>query len=868
MDHIPLCERSTLKNFRVPVVCEGSEDVYDGLGFHDFPFRKGWCAANDDFGWMKCLVRELNVRAQSWLYFGLLSKFLGIYAKRDVFVRYVSSPGGTLNYEPFLNTVELEKLAHARLNQLLKSLHSWSVPKYTRNDAIDRAFSCCDTAARHVEVLDEYAAFLKEQGTSAADVDILLAIALSVKLLVEVLDRVKHRYCRILDSANKTTIRSYRGLIPRARHVQPSKLVFQFARDAKWCPFQTRRFASQLLTTTMCYVLSLDSPGTAGQEHENCPLSGDKCIANHVSMDTYITKHAKACEMALRNSNSPSLDSPSNELCEMLGVDTRQLVRIIRQGGTPLIEFIEPAAGSPHLKLKLVHGDPKDKYIALSHVWSGGLGNPQANELPACQVRGLYETLKSVQEQDFTRSPFKRTRKLQLAGKVGYDPFSYFMTFIAGNFSQSQPLRFWMDTLCIPVGSENGAWRSHTINNMAAIYVQAQSMLVLDDCLRSSFPTGKSELEQGAQILCSPWMSRAWTLQEAALGLNRYIQVTDNKLIASFESKESHLYRPDHVLTDGQTIYPNEQEGNFDDLHAFFRNMQTATSPVALPSIANSVVGAEELGEVIRFTKVWNSLSGRTTTMPEDLHVIIATLLGFSPQEVLNLPAKERMKAILRAQSQLPLALLYEQGPRLRNEKSQDPVSKYLPDHNPDNWVITAPANGSHLDLMYGIISKTPEGSILISCGSPNLNNPKFDSSELVAFLINEPLPKQFWLLHPVTDTRVWIKLHSFDNYEQDKENDLSILLVHKYCGAADLECHGKPSYLPKGAVLRVKIQQESMWECTYYCPIRVRTHSIPLFQEGVPDFKAVLLPDNSKFQIRSGKIFGSQSSPEKYVLT
>jgi hypothetical protein len=222
MDHIPLVERSSLNTFRVPVVCKGSEDIYDGLGFHGFPFRKGWSAADDDFGWMKCPVQELNVRAQSWLYFGLLSEFLGIDAKKDVFVQRSSSSGDSLSHKPCLNTVELETLAYARLNRLLKPLHSWSIAKYTRNDAIDRAFSYCDTAARHVEVLDEYAAFLKERGTSDADFDILLAIALSIKLLVEVLDRVKHRYCRILDSVNKTTIRSYKGLIPRVRHVQPS----------------------------------------------------------------------------------------------------------------------------------------------------------------------------------------------------------------------------------------------------------------------------------------------------------------------------------------------------------------------------------------------------------------------------------------------------------------------------------------------------------------------------------------------------------------------------------------------------------------------------------------------------------------------
>lgn len=89
-----------------------------------------------------------------------------------------------------------------------------------------------------------------------------------------------------------------------------------------------------------------------------------------------------------------------------------------------------------------------------------------------------------------------------------------------------------MDTLCISMGEDYSEWKAMAINDMVKLYVQATSMLVLDENLETNFPDDCAvDLQADSQILCSPWMSRAWTMQEAALGLNRYVRVKRDRFI-------------------------------------------------------------------------------------------------------------------------------------------------------------------------------------------------------------------------------------------------------------------------------------------------------------------------------------------------
>lgn len=72
MDHVPTPQGATAVEWRVPLV---AIFTYDFLGFEDFPSRCGF--SKDGQLDLEHSSDDLTSMLQSWLYFGLLSEFLG-----------------------------------------------------------------------------------------------------------------------------------------------------------------------------------------------------------------------------------------------------------------------------------------------------------------------------------------------------------------------------------------------------------------------------------------------------------------------------------------------------------------------------------------------------------------------------------------------------------------------------------------------------------------------------------------------------------------------------------------------------------------------------------------------------------------------
>ena len=158
------------------------------------------------------------------------------------------------------------------------------------------------------------------------------------------------------------------------------------------------------------------------------------------------------------------------------------------------------------MKIKLVPVQQDTTYIAISHVWAGGMGNPHHNTLPECQLRRLTFPIKRL-KKSFSGLP-KLTDHAHL----------------------DSPIHFWMDTFCVPVGEGFTLARKAAIGSMAKIYTRATTVLVLDPELQSinhkEIPT-ESLL---AYVICSACISQCWTLQEASLSQSWYIQFADGTM--------------------------------------------------------------------------------------------------------------------------------------------------------------------------------------------------------------------------------------------------------------------------------------------------------------------------------------------------
>lgn len=159
-------------------------------------------------------------------------------------------------------------------------------------------------------------------------------------------------------------------------------------------------------------------------------------------------------------------------------------------------------------------------------------------------------------------------------------------------------------------------------------------------------------------------MGRSWPLQEGAVAQNLFLKLQDESIILS-----DNLYRSIGLPS--------------------LRMLQYNTHKYsAYPHIYDT-----------RFTDVWNGLVKRSTKEPEDLAGIFATLVNLRAGEILKHPKEDRMMAILRAQTRLPLTLLFQPN---------DVRHKFWVPQFPD------PESGADILLnLYGDLVVTDEGLLV-----------------------------------------------------------------------------------------------------------------------------------------------------------
>jgi hypothetical protein len=137
----------------------------------------------------------------------------------------------------------------------------------------------------------------------------------------------------------------------------------------------------------------------------------------------------------------------------------------------PVVIVLSHPESTEGLKLRVVaHDSPEcSGYIAFSHVWSHGRGNPSINRMPLCQL----------------------VRLARLASQ--------------GRETTKRYGAFWIDTLCVPVTSK---WaRKKAILQMREVYSKAESTIVIDENLERSFRYTDS-METFGMLTLSDWMTR------------------------------------------------------------------------------------------------------------------------------------------------------------------------------------------------------------------------------------------------------------------------------------------------------------------------------------------------------------------------
>ncbi|KAL8654999.1 MAG: hypothetical protein Q9210_001161 [Variospora velana] len=708
--------------------------------FWEYPERQGWLTDGSQPYWFRCSGEEVAAaRAQQWLYFHLLESFLGV----RVPVHTMSRPS------PCSGQMIMDSSA---LPELLKG---WRPRTKRGHGETGEALLSQSEADEGLWLLTRA---LGECNNLDEQMEPSRTIAFSIRVLIEMLAEAISPYS-IDNSVEKWTIWD----------LGPTSLLSDRMAAAGWCRFRIAKLWYQHRPSTMYYISSLPERATfGGNKHDTCTT--ERCTSATIDPITYEPRHWKTCSSAVANSKT----------CSMVGVDTACVASMILEDSFPLIEIQTHTDGGIELK---VHKYKMGlRYVAVSHVWSGGLGNAKANSMRSCQLgylRKLLHDLRGSGDDDLDRR--HGSRKLDdsiddLRVRFGFS-------------RKEMPLLIWIDTLCIPVGPQHSIAYTKTLQRMAQIYVTAQCTVVLDPELQEMNHRPLQVEQTYAHILCSSWQSRSWTFQEACMARIWFVQFADG-YFAVDQHYQQAFKKHNGVL---------EVSGSDTQLPALARWF------CEMPVLAK--IRYEDPRELMskledwqNFALAWNGLRDRSTTKPEDLYGIIAVVVDLSAGDILKLPREERLKAIFRSQTTLPLPLLYQNSPKILDNKGRS------------TWAPSG-IGGDRLNLHSGYVTVGTEGLSIEPGRWINMNRPQ-------AILIDPPSTCNRMLEVEVTENgaRHIIELVPDSSCSEVESQQSSLCCIYDNTLLRHTPEGG--TFAP-GVCLRIKSLEGHVYHASYLCSIK-----------------------------------------------
>lgn len=385
-------------------------------------------------------TRELESFYQTWLFFGLLAELLG----------------GLFNHDNFVSKSKRDRsrvISTKHLQSLTEQRFDWvrTLDKPRQKEIYLHAIQCIDLTVRILPV-------------TSPDFN----------------STVKNSISSVAELVGNAIDKAHLGSFPDgARCRRPSTRYF-YSREMKaamvaanWCPNDITRLTDKFTSTQLLYFLSkIKKPSTIAS-HRDC--TAKFCLAHSVSLSQYRTRHCEDCT--------------DESTCQAIFInDYRPVVDILRSGKLPLLRITSKENEPSKVTIDLTSsGTDTAGFVVISHVWADGLGNPEANSLPHCQLARLGKML---------------------------DPFAE-----AGK----RPL-VWLDTLCCPVDPQV---KSLALLQMRRTYAEANKTLILDSALYNYDSKTLNAAELNARILTCGWMRRLWTLQEGALASDPWVQFKD-----------------------------------------------------------------------------------------------------------------------------------------------------------------------------------------------------------------------------------------------------------------------------------------------------------------------------------------------------
>ena len=341
-----------------------------------------------------------------------------------------------------------------------------------------------------------------------------------------------------------------------------------------------------------------------GSRSHPASCNGHKCHTGDIMTPGQVTRHVS--------------DSCG---CDFLHVDENLLEDCLRGKRLPLIR-LKQDTNSDQMSIDVVASTDSTSYVALSHVWADGLGNPTATALPHCQLSRLKTLIDSLDRKYLDES---------------YEP------------EDAPEMLLWCDTLCCPVKSEKA--KKMALEQMYRTYDEAFLVLVLDRSLISHRVGGMKVDEACVRIATSRWMTRLWTLQEGALPAKKdrlWFQFTKTALpIRALYDRLTEIERTDI-----------RRRGVVSSVIGRFHTFRTLFD----------VESSENRGAQMK--SIMRGLFYRSVTVASDEPLIIATLLALDLSPILASESAERMNVLWRMIGKSPAGIdkhiLFHMAPKIR----------------------------------------------------------------------------------------------------------------------------------------------------------------------------------------------------------
>lgn len=620
MDHLPYPDNAAYPLIQIPYLVNEDVARYEGGGFEGFPQEAGWMEGEGT--WFDCEPCTAAARAQAWLYLGLLKEIMGCEIYQASFVTSNQQHGLVLSTKrglpPLLRRrfrskeplVQLMYMApHFFILLVIISMGTLllkaemrqriSGTRKKQHSNINRALVTAERELRSLETTFPYCS------------DVLL-VCLSIRALVwSIRNASAHQDPTVLK-------RSY-------MEMSSSPFLERTLIERGMCPHYLAIINERSSVATLHFLSGLDRPVL---QHQDC--TSGSCTANILDPSTYVTVHVeKDCN------------------CDFIGPDTTEIFKAIDEGDIPVICL---SLHEDTVLIKTQRSGFDNPYMAISHVWSGGLGNQNSSSLPICQLRHIYSLITSLAPPEHSKGKWYHGLMGRLNARRDLEK--------ATEPSTSKPCVLWMDTLCLP---KQRPQRNQAISQMSRIYAEAQYVVVLDKSLQK-ISSGASDEEILANLVSSPWMSRCWTFQEGRLA---------QKLLMNVQ----------HSLMDPFVVYNQvaTMVASFRFGFGFYKwsnrlqlRREMSSLLYRLRPLKDEAYHSTDFED---FVHMWNELASRTTSWQEDRINIFTLMLDLNVNEIQSiLGTGERLKAILRTQDYLPISFLF-------NETSIDHLC------NEDHWI-------------------------------------------------------------------------------------------------------------------------------------------------------------------------------------